>query len=51
MPINRSLLITNFLKIISTNGLNGVKVAAFDTRFSLSNIESSPLCTIVKMGG
>ena len=51
MPTNRFLLIRNFRKRISTNGLNGVKVAAFDTRFSLSNIESSALRTIVKMGG
>ena len=43
--------ITNFLKRISTNGLNGVKVAAFDTRFSLSSIESSVLRFIVKTGG
>lgn len=43
--------ITNFLKRISTNGLNGVKVAAFDTKFSLSDIESSALRTIVKIGG
>ena len=43
--------ITNFLKRISTNGLNGVKVAAFDTRFSLSDIESSVLRFIVKTGG
>ena len=43
--------ITNFLKRISTNDLKGVKVAAFDTRFSLSDIESSVLRTIVKMGG
>ena len=43
--------ITNFLKRISTNSLNGVKVAAFDTRFSLSSIESSALRFIVKTGG
>jgi len=43
--------ITNFLKRISINGLNGVKVAAFDTRFSLSSIESSALRFIVKTGG
>ena len=43
--------ITNFLKRISTNDLKGVQVAAFDTRFSLSDIESSVLRTIVKMGG
>ena len=31
--------ITNFLKRISTNGLKGVKIAVFDTRFSLSDME------------
>ena len=30
---------TGFLKGISKNGLNGVKVAAFDTRFTVSAIE------------
>ena len=43
--------ITNFLKRISTNGLNGVKVAAFDTRLLLSSIESSVIRFIVKTGG
>jgi len=43
--------ITNFLKRISTNGLNGVKVAAFDTRLLLSSIDSSVLRFIVKTGG
>ena len=43
--------ITNFLKRISINGLNGIKVAAFDTRFSLSSIESSAIRFIVKTGG
>ena len=43
--------ITNFLKRIYTNGLNGVRVAAFDTRISLSSIDSSVLRFIVKTGG
>ena len=43
--------ITNFLKRIPSNGLKGVKVAAFDTRILLSDIESSVLRTIVKIGG
>jgi len=43
--------ITNFLKRIPTNSLNGVKVAAFDTRFSLSSIKSSAIRFIVKTGG
>ena len=43
--------ITNFLKRIPTNSLNGVKVTAFDTRFSLSSIESSAIRFIVKTGG
>jgi len=33
--------ITNFLKRIPKNGLKGVKVAAFDTRFTMSTIEES----------
>ncbi len=43
--------ITSFLKRTSTDGLKGVKVAAFDTRFSTSDIESSALRFIVKTGG
>jgi len=43
--------ITGFLKRISTNGLTGVKVAAFDTRLSASDIESSALRFLVKTGG
>jgi len=43
--------ITNFLKRIYTNDLNGVRVAAFDTRFLLSSIDSSVLRFIVKTGG
>ena len=33
--------ISNLLKRIPRNGLDGVKVAAFDTRFSMDEIESS----------
>jgi flavodoxin len=43
--------ITNFLKGIPSDGLDGVKVAAFDTRLSTSDIESSALRFIVKTGG
>lgn len=43
--------IINFLNKIPSNGLNGVKVAAFDTRFLLSSIDSSVLRFIVKIGG
>ena len=43
--------ITGFLKRISTSGLKGVKVAAFDTRLSTSDIESSALRLLVKTGG
>lgn len=43
--------ITNFLKRISLNGLKGVKVAAFDTRISTSDIGSSALRFFVKIGG
>ena len=35
--------ITNFLKGIPKNGLKGVKVSAFDTRFTLSEIEKTPI--------
>ena len=34
---------TDFLKGIPKNGLNGVKVAAFDTRFTMSEIEKTPV--------
>src|SRR5688500_16264539 len=40
--------ITNFPKGIPSDGLDGVKVAAFDTRLSTSDIESSALRFIVK---
>lgn len=43
--------IINFLKKISPHGLKEIKVAAFDTRLSLSRIESSVLRFIVKTGG
>ena len=43
--------ITGFLKRISNNDLKGVKVAAFDTRISTSDIESSALRFLVKIGG
>lgn len=33
--------ISNFLKSIPKNGLKGIKVAAFDTRFTMDEIESS----------
>ena len=35
--------INNLLKRIPKNGLKGVKVAAFDTRFTMSAIEKSPV--------
>jgi flavodoxin I len=40
-----------FLKSIPAKGLHGVKVAAFDTRMSLPEIESKALRFIVKTGG
>jgi flavodoxin len=43
--------ITEFLKTLSQDNLKGVKVAAFDTRFSLNDIESSFVRFIVKTGG
>jgi flavodoxin len=42
---------TDFLKSIPANGLKGVRVAAFDTRLSLDEIESSAFRFIVKTGG
>jgi flavodoxin len=41
----------DFLKSIPANGLKGVRVAAFDTRLSLDDIESSTFRFIVKTGG
>jgi len=43
--------INNLLKRIPKNDLIGVKVAAFDTRLSTSDIESSALRFLVKTGG
>jgi len=40
-----------FIKGISTQGLKGVKVAAFDTRIALSDIKASGLRFMVKLGG
>lgn len=43
--------ITNFLKRIPSNGLKGVKVAAFDTRISPTNVNSRFLNILVKLFG
>ena len=43
--------ITNFLKKISSNGLKGVKVAAFDTRISPTDVNSRFLDILVKLFG
>ncbi len=43
--------ITNFLKRIPADGLNGIKVAAFDTRISINDIKSPILRFLVKVGG
>jgi len=40
-----------FLRNIPSKGLTGVKVAAYDTRMALSEIESKSLRFIVKTGG
>ena len=40
-----------FLKSIPPDGLKGIKVAAFDTRISLPEIESKALRLLVKTGG
>jgi flavodoxin len=42
---------TGFLKSIPADGLKGVRVAAFDTRLSLNDIESSAFRFIIKTGG
>jgi flavodoxin len=42
---------TDFLKNIPADGLKGVRVAAFDTRLSLNDIESSTFRFIIKTGG
>jgi flavodoxin len=44
-------IMTGFLKGIPAGGLKGVRVAAFDTRLSLNDIESSAFRFIVKTGG
>jgi len=43
--------ITNFLKSISAKGLNGVKVAAFDTRLSSTEGQSPLVRFVVGIGG
>ena len=43
--------ITKFLKRIPVDGLEGTKVAAFDTRISTDDIKSSILGFLVKIGG
>lgn len=43
--------ISSFLKKIPINGLKGIKVATFDTRISPSDIRSSALRFLVKIGG
>ena len=44
-------LVVNLLKNLPENSLQGIKVAAFDTRILLSDIKSAPLRFIVKTGG
>jgi flavodoxin len=43
--------IKDFLKNIPADSLRGVKVAAFDTRIALEDIQQSILRGLVKMGG
>jgi len=43
--------ITDFLKRIPSGGLEGLKMAAFDTRLSTADIGSPTLRFIVKIGG
>ena len=43
--------ITNFLKKIPSNGLKGIKVAAFDTRISTIDMNSRLLSILVKLFG
>ncbi len=43
--------ITGFLKKIPIGSLNGVKVAAFDTRLSATEMDSGPIKTFVKLFG
>jgi flavodoxin I len=42
---------TNFLKGIANNGLQGVKVASFDTRIATGEIKSPVLRFMVNLGG
>ena len=42
---------TSFLKGIPAGGLTGVKVAAFDTRIALADVNSGVLNTMVKLFG
>jgi len=43
--------ITSFLKGIGSSGLQGVQVAAFDTRISVDDVKSSLLRFMVRLGG
>jgi flavodoxin len=43
--------VRNWLKSIAPNGLKGVKVAAFDTRIALSDVDSTLLNFMVKLFG
>lgn len=43
--------VTNFLKGLSIVALKGIKVAAFDTRFAISDIKSSFVKILVRVGG
>jgi len=43
--------ITGFLKKIPSNGLSGVRVAAFDTRISTADVKSRLLNLLVKLFG
>lgn len=42
---------SNWLRSLPSNGLRGVSVAAFDTRFKADEIESAGVRLIVKSGG
>jgi len=44
-------VIKRFLNKLSSNSLNGISVAAFDTRFSLNHVEPKILRFMVKIGG
>ena len=48
---NPTKAITNFLNSIPSNGLNGIKVSAFDTRISTADVNSRMLNTLVKLFG